>query len=74
MRPDYYRKNGMQVIDVIDAFELDFYLGNVIKYVLRFNRKSTGKEAVRDLGKAKGCLQLVIDKELKKLDEGGIKQ
>lgn len=74
MKQDYYRRNGMEVINVIDAFELDFYLGNVIKYVLRFNRKSTGREAVRDLGKAKEYLQLVIDKELKKLDEGGTKQ
>lgn len=64
----------MEAIDVIDAFGLDFYLGNVIKYVLRFGRKSTGREAVRDLGKAKEYLQLVIDKELKQLDENGGKE
>lgn len=47
--PDHYKRNGMEAIDVIEAFGLDFYLGNVTKYVLRAGRKG---EALEDLRKA----------------------
>ena len=47
--PLHYRGKGMQAIDVIEAFELNFSLGNVIKYVLRAGKKHDKKE---DLEKA----------------------
>ena len=41
-RPKHYQTNkGFQVIDVIDAFELNFNLGNVLKYVCRAGNKTT---------------------------------
>jgi hypothetical protein len=41
VKPTHYRSRGMEAIDVIDAFGLNFNLGNVIKYVLRADRKVT---------------------------------
>ena len=37
--PPHYKSGGIEVIDVIEAFELGFHLGNVVKYVLRAGRK-----------------------------------
>ncbi len=38
--PAHYRScTGMQAIDAIDEFELNFNLGNVVKYVIRCNKK-----------------------------------
>jgi len=34
--PDHYQADdGMEVIDIIEAFDLDFHTGNAIKYILR---------------------------------------
>ena len=38
--PEYYSSNGVEAINVIDAFGLNFNLGNAIKYILRAGRKS----------------------------------
>lgn len=35
IRPDYYKSGGLEAFDVIDAFELDFNLGNAFKYIAR---------------------------------------
>lgn len=51
IRPDYYKSNGIETIDVIEAFDLNFNLGNVIKYVLRAGKKQ-GEEKEKDLNKA----------------------
>ena len=51
IRPDYYKAKGVETIDVIEAFELNFNLGNVIKYVLRAGKKD-GEEKEKDLNKA----------------------
>jgi len=50
-KPKHYHKNGMEVIDIIDAFTPDSYsycMGNAIKYLLRHQDK--GKPA-QDLEK-----------------------
>jgi methyl coenzyme M reductase subunit C-like uncharacterized protein (methanogenesis marker protein 7) len=55
--PDYYDgKDGMQPFDVIDAFGLDFYEGNVVKYVVRWRKKN----GVEDLYKARTYINEVI--------------
>jgi hypothetical protein len=55
--PDYYNgANGMQPFDVIDAFGLDFYEGNVIKYVVRWRKKN----GIDDLYKARTYINEVI--------------
>lgn len=52
--PHYQSKNGMEVIDVIEAFTSDlvgieaFNTGNIIKYVCRWKHKN----GVEDLKKA----------------------
>lgn len=60
IRPDYYKaENGLEVIDVIQAFDLDFCLGSTIKYVLRAGKKD--KEAKeKDLRKAITNLELEL--------------
>jgi hypothetical protein len=38
--PAHYRtKGGWEVIDVIEAWDLDFCLGNAVKYLLRHRKK-----------------------------------
>ncbi len=47
--PAHYKSNGMEAIDVIEAFELPYNLGNAAKYILRAGRKNDFNE---DLKKA----------------------
>jgi hypothetical protein len=57
--PDHYKSsNGLQPFDVVDAFDLDFYEGNAVKYILRWKRKG----GVEDLLKAKHYLNEVIER------------
>ena len=55
----HYNSGGIEAIDVIEAFELGFNLGNVLKYVLRAGRKG---DALEDLEKAAYYLDREIDK------------
>jgi hypothetical protein len=57
--PKHYQGNGIEVIDIIDSFNLNFNLGNSIKYILRADKKGNKKQ---DLEKALWYL----DHELKK--------
>jgi hypothetical protein len=61
-KPEHYQYSSIQPIDVIDAWELDFYLGSVIKYISRFNHKG---KPLEDLCKAKFYLDKKIE-EMKK--------
>lgn len=56
--PDHYRGNGMQPFDVVNAFNLDFYEGNALKYLLRWRKKN----GVEDLCKARTYVQILIDR------------
>ena len=38
--PQYYQSDGMEVINVIEAFDLGFNLGNATKYILRAGKKT----------------------------------
>ena len=60
--PDHYKGKGMEVIDVIDAFDLDLYQGSVVQYVIRYKKK----EGLTDLKKAKWYL----DRMITKLEQG----
>lgn len=62
--PSHYQsKNGMEVIDVIEAFTADLKgieatdTGNVIKYICRWKQKN----GTQDLEKAAWYLQHLID-------------
>lgn len=45
--PSHYQGNGLEVIDVIESFELGFNLGNAIKYILRAGKKGDRSEDLR---------------------------
>lgn len=47
--PKHYTAGGIEVIDVIEAKELGYHLGNAVKYILRAGKKDN---AVQDLNKA----------------------
>lgn len=55
--PDHYKSNGLEAIDIIEAFNLGFNIGNVIKYILRAGRKES---YIQDLEKAQWYLQREI--------------
>ena len=62
IRPDYYKSGGLEAFDVIDAFNLDFNLGNAFKYIARAGKKDN---KVEDLRKAVTYLNHEIEKEEK---------
>ena len=47
--PEYYRRGSIQVWDFVRDQELNFHLGNVIKYVCRAGHK---EDDIEDLSKA----------------------
>tara|TARA_B100001063_G_scaffold121350_1_gene113297 strand:- start:685 stop:900 length:216 start_codon:yes stop_codon:yes gene_type:complete len=50
--PEHYLKeSGFEVIDVIEAWNLDFSLGNAVKYIARAGLKDPDKKK-QDLDKA----------------------
>jgi len=57
--PEHYKSDSIEVIDIIDSFNLNFNLGNSIKYILRADKKGNRKQ---DLQKA----LWYINHELKK--------
>jgi hypothetical protein len=58
INPDHYKRNGIEAVDVIEAFDLNYRLGNVVKYVLRH----VGKNGLEDLKKARWYLDREISK------------
>lgn len=64
-RPDHYRVNGLECIDVIEALGLGFHLANVMKYVWRAGRKDKAK-TLEDLKKARFYLDRHIEQLEKK--------
>jgi hypothetical protein len=58
--PQHYKGKGLECIDVIEAFDLGFCLGNAVKYILRAGRKD---DRVVDIRKAIWYLQREIEKQ-----------
>ena len=56
--PSHYRGNKFEVIDIIEDYNLNFNLGNAIKYILRCGKKDT---AVQELKKAVWYLNREIE-------------
>ena len=57
--PAHYKAaNGMESIDVIEAFGLGFRIGNVVKYILRAGKKG---DRLEDLKKAQHYLVKLIE-------------
>jgi len=57
INPSYYRKK-IEVSDFIDEYDLNYFEGNVIKYVVRHKAKN----GLEDLQKAKWYLERLIKK------------
>ena len=57
--PPHYRDGGIEVIDFIEAKDLNFRLANVVKYVSRAGKKDS--DPVQDLEKAAWYLKREID-------------
>lgn len=62
---DHYKKHEIQVWDVIDDYQLDFYEGNALKYLLR--KKG---DRVEDLKKAIHYIQKKIELDQNKPQQG----
>ena len=61
--PSHYNHGNIEVIDAIEDWELDFALGNVVKYVSRAGKKDPEKE-LEDLKKA----QWYLERKIKELE------
>jgi len=59
--PDHYQAKGMEAIDVIEAYNLNFSLGSALKYILRAGKKP-GESSVEDLNKAIWYLQREVER------------
>ncbi len=59
--PSHYggADNQYEAIKVIEAWDLDFHLGNTVKYISRAGKKDTDKE-IQDLKKALWYLERKI--------------
>lgn len=58
--PQHYQSNGgIEAIDVIEGFNLNFNLGNAIKYILRADKKGNKKQ---DLEKSLWYIKRELDK------------
>lgn len=58
--PAYYKTGGIEAIDVIEAWNLDFCLGNTVKYIARCGKKSD--KVLEDLKKAAWYLNREIER------------
>ena len=56
--PEHYNK-GIEAIDIIESWDLNFSLGNAIKYILRAPHKSN---QIEDLKKAKWYVEREIER------------
>jgi hypothetical protein len=58
--PPHYKAGGIETLDFIEAKDLNFRLGNVVKYVSRAGRKPDS-DPLKDLEKAAFYLKREID-------------
>jgi hypothetical protein len=58
IKPNYYQFHGYDVFDIADYFELDFALGNALKYILRHKDET---KRLEDLKKGRQCLDRAIE-------------
>lgn len=61
--PAHYTSGGVEVIDAIEAWDLNFHRGNAVKYIARAGKKDPAK-LVEDLKKARWY----IDREITLLE------
>lgn len=59
INPNHYQDGGIQTIDYIEAKNLNFHLGNAIKYISRAGKKG---DKLEDLKKAQWYLNREIER------------
>ena len=65
IKPEYYKTETLfEPWEIIDAYDLDFYLGNALKYILRAGNKPENP-AEQDLKKAIEYINHAIEKKEK---------
>ena len=57
--PPHYKTGGIETIDYIEAKELNFHLGNAVKYISRADHKGT---PIQDIRKAIWYLERELDR------------
>ena len=57
---DHYKDCGIQPVEYIHANDLNYFEGNVIKYITRHRTKGEGK---KDIEKAIHYLQMIIERD-----------
>lgn len=62
---EHYCAGHFEAIDIIEAYNLNFSLGNAVKYILRCGRKGDDIDALRDLEKAEAYIRHEIDRRRK---------
>ena len=65
--PNYCSRGGIEAIDIIEAYGLNFNLGNVIKYIVRAGHKD-GEDTLTALQKAEWYLNREIQKAMEKAE------
>ena len=63
-RGDHYRRNGIEALDVFEAFDLDRHMTAVVKYALRVGKKTEGR--LEDLEKLRDYAQRAVDEECRR--------
>ena len=61
--PDHYNRGKYEAIDVIEDWQMNFNLGNALKYLSRAGHKD---DIIQDLKKARWY----IDREIQRLNKG----
>lgn len=57
--PSHYNVGKIEVIDAIEAWELNFSLGNAVKYIARADHKG---KPIEDLAKARWYIEREIER------------
>lgn len=70
--PKHYNTGNIEVISAIEDWNLNFHLGNVVKYIARAGKKDSDK-IIEDLEKAKWYLTREIDNLKKERFQGTTK-
>jgi hypothetical protein len=65
IKPNYYNDTKITPFDVIDDWDLNFYLGNAVKYIKRAGKKA-GNSRLQDLMK----IREYIDHEIRAEEAG----
>jgi hypothetical protein len=60
-KPPHYTRGKYETIDVIEDWQLDFHLGNAVKYISRAGHKDPSK-TVEDLEKARWYISRAISR------------